>query len=119
MKHLNNPLNPDISTLIRRKARKLAHQPGFHRQDENDLMQDFWCHVLARLQLYDESRGCSEIGFVAMLIEGSFAMFASVTGTWLPFLLIFMATHLTGRVMGRTAPSWCLRPGAKIAPGCP
>ena len=60
-----------------------------------------------------------DIFFVAMLIEGSFAMFASVTGTWLPFLLIFMATHLTGRVMGRTAPSWCLRPGAKIAPGCP
>ncbi len=34
---------------------------------------------------------------VAMLINRSFDMFASVPGTWLPFALIFASTYLTGR----------------------
>ncbi len=34
---------------------------------------------------------------VAMLINRSFDMFASLLGTWLPFALIFAATYLTGR----------------------
>ncbi len=42
-----------------------------------------------------------DILVVALLIERSFAMFGSVLGTWLPFLLIFLATYLTGRVMGK------------------
>ena len=33
---------------------------------------------------------------VALLIEKSFEMFASVIGTWAPFALIFLATYLTG-----------------------
>jgi hypothetical protein len=33
---------------------------------------------------------------VATLIERSYAMFASVLGTWLPFALIFAATYLVG-----------------------
>jgi hypothetical protein len=33
---------------------------------------------------------------VAMLIEKSFAMFASALGTWLPLALIFSAAYLTG-----------------------
>ena len=33
---------------------------------------------------------------VALLIERSFAMFASVIGTWVPLSLIFAATFLTG-----------------------
>ncbi len=33
---------------------------------------------------------------VAMLINRSFDMFASVLGTWLPFALIFASTYLTG-----------------------
>ncbi len=36
---------------------------------------------------------------VAMLINRSFDMFASVLGTWLPFALIFASTYLTGRVV--------------------
>ncbi len=36
---------------------------------------------------------------VAGLILRSFAMFASFAGTWLPFLLIFLATWITGLVM--------------------
>lgn len=32
---------------------------------------------------------------VAMLINKSFAMFASFLGTWLPFALIFASTYLT------------------------
>lgn len=37
-----------------------------------------------------------DILIVALLIEKSFEMFRSVLGTWLPFLLIFMSTYLTG-----------------------
>lgn len=33
---------------------------------------------------------------VALLINHSLAMFASVLGTWIPFALIFAATYLTG-----------------------
>jgi hypothetical protein len=40
---------------------------------------------------------------VAMLIEKSFAMFASILGTWIPFALIFLATYLTGRRLERSA----------------
>ncbi len=36
---------------------------------------------------------------VALLINRSFDMFASVLGTWLPFALIFASTYLTGRWM--------------------
>ncbi len=35
---------------------------------------------------------------VAMLINRSFEMFASILGTWLPFALIFASTYLTGRL---------------------
>ena len=34
---------------------------------------------------------------VAMLINRSFEMFASLLGTWIPFALIFASTYLTGR----------------------
>lgn len=34
---------------------------------------------------------------VAMVIEGSFEMFASPLGTWIPFASIFAATYLMGR----------------------
>jgi hypothetical protein len=33
---------------------------------------------------------------VALLVERSFAMFESILGTWLPFLLIFVSTWWTG-----------------------
>ena len=33
---------------------------------------------------------------VALLIEKSFAMFASLLGTWIPWALIFASTYLTG-----------------------
>jgi hypothetical protein len=33
---------------------------------------------------------------VALLINRSFEMFASLLGTWIPFALIFIATYLTG-----------------------
>ena len=37
-----------------------------------------------------------DIFIVALLIERSFEMFTSILGTWVPFLLIFMSTYLTG-----------------------
>ena len=37
-----------------------------------------------------------DVFVVAMLIEKSFAMFASPLGTWLPLTLIFSATYFTG-----------------------
>lgn len=33
---------------------------------------------------------------VAGLLEGSYAMFASTAGTWLPFALMFLAIWVTG-----------------------
>jgi hypothetical protein len=33
---------------------------------------------------------------VALFIERSFEMFASLIGTWIPFLLIFISVYLTG-----------------------
>jgi predicted membrane-bound spermidine synthase len=36
---------------------------------------------------------------VALVIERSLAMFGSLIGTWLPFLLIFLSTWLTGLAM--------------------
>jgi hypothetical protein len=38
---------------------------------------------------------------VAMVFEKSFAMFASVLGTWIPFALIFAATYVTGRIISK------------------
>jgi hypothetical protein len=43
---------------------------------------------------------------VAMLINRSFEMFASLLGTWIPFVLIFLSTWLTGLFVAR-------RPGEK------
>jgi hypothetical protein len=37
-----------------------------------------------------------DVFVVAMLIEKSFAMFASPLGTWLPLALIFSSTYMTG-----------------------
>ncbi len=36
---------------------------------------------------------------VAPFIEKSYVMFQSFLGTWLPFILIFFTTYLTGRIM--------------------
>jgi len=37
-----------------------------------------------------------DVFLVALFIEKSFAMFSSIPGTWIPFVLIFMATYTTG-----------------------
>jgi len=42
-----------------------------------------------------------DIFVVALLIEKSFAMFGSILGTWIPWLLIVAATYLTGRLTAR------------------
>jgi hypothetical protein len=38
---------------------------------------------------------------VALLINGSLAMFTSLLGTWIPFALIFTSTLVTGLYVGR------------------
>ncbi len=38
---------------------------------------------------------------VAPVFEGSYAMFTSTLGTWLPFALIFTATNVTGQLVAR------------------
>jgi hypothetical protein len=40
---------------------------------------------------------------VAMLINRSFDMFASLLGTWIPFALIFTSTLVTGRFTRQTS----------------
>ncbi len=42
-----------------------------------------------------------DFAIVAPFFERSYAMFASVLGVWLPELLIFAATYLTGWFMGQ------------------
>jgi hypothetical protein len=42
-----------------------------------------------------------DAGVVAPVFEGSYAMFASPLGTWVPFALIFVATYATGVVVAR------------------
>ncbi|MGA2311116.1 MAG: hypothetical protein ABSF87_01915 [Xanthobacteraceae bacterium] len=42
-----------------------------------------------------------DLVIVAAFIVRSFAMFGSVLGTWLPFVLIFAATWATGIAVGR------------------
>lgn len=37
-----------------------------------------------------------DLALVAPVFEKSFAMFASLLGTWIPFVLIFAASYLTG-----------------------
>jgi len=38
---------------------------------------------------------------IALLVQKSFAMFASVLGTWIPFALIFASTYVTGLYTAR------------------
>ena len=40
---------------------------------------------------------------VALLINRSLDMFASLLGTWIPFALIFVATYLRGVMVRRSA----------------
>lgn len=42
-----------------------------------------------------------DVFLVALIIERSFAMFASLIGTWIPWTLIFTSTHLTGLYLAR------------------
>jgi hypothetical protein len=42
-----------------------------------------------------------DVFVIALLVERSFDMFRSFVGTWLPFALIFVASWLTGVVVGR------------------
>ncbi len=42
-----------------------------------------------------------DVFLVALLIEKSFAMFASLLGTWVPWALLFTSTYLTGLYVTR------------------
>ena len=42
-----------------------------------------------------------DVFVVALLIEKSFEMFASLLGTWIPWALIFTSTYLTGLLSGQ------------------
>lgn len=44
-----------------------------------------------------------DVFVVALLVQRSFEMFGSVLGTWLPFLLIFIASWWTGSAVRRAA----------------
>lgn len=42
-----------------------------------------------------------DAGLVAPVFEKSYEMFRSPMGTWIPFILIFLSTYLTGLLMER------------------
>jgi hypothetical protein len=46
-----------------------------------------------------------DVFVVAMLINRSFEMFTSLLGTWIPFVLIFSSTYLTGLLVHNEAAS--------------
>ena len=39
--------------------------------------------------------------FVATVIQKSYVMFGSILGTWIPFILIFFTTYLTGILVNK------------------
>ncbi len=45
-----------------------------------------------------------DLFLVAPVFEKNYTMFASVMGTWIPFILIFAATYLTGRFASSVPP---------------
>jgi hypothetical protein len=45
-----------------------------------------------------------DVFLVAPVFEGSYAIFASPLGTWIPLALIFAATYLTGLAVARRSP---------------
>jgi hypothetical protein len=44
-----------------------------------------------------------DAGLVAPVFEGSYIMFRSIPGTWIPFSLIFLATFATGTYLKRNS----------------
>ena len=42
-----------------------------------------------------------DAGLVAPVFEGSYDMFKNPLGTWIPFVLIFFATYLTGKYLNK------------------
>jgi C_GCAxxG_C_C family probable redox protein len=42
-----------------------------------------------------------DAGLVAPVFEKSYAMFKSITGTWIPFMLIFLSAYITGLIVKR------------------
>jgi hypothetical protein len=45
-----------------------------------------------------------DVFLIALFVEKSFTMFGSILGTWIPFVLIFLSTYLTGLYLGRATP---------------
>lgn len=43
-----------------------------------------------------------DVFLIALFVEKSFAMFASVLGTWIPFIFIFLSTYSTGLYLEKT-----------------
>jgi RNA polymerase sigma factor (sigma-70 family) len=56
------------ASYIRRKARRLAQQPGFSRSDEEDLRQQLCVRVLERLPQFDPAQGCFN-AFVKLIVN--------------------------------------------------
>ena len=51
---------------------------------------------------------CADFLVVALIINRSLDMFASLLGTWIPFVLIFLSTYLVGKfVKGSTLKAAC------------
>ena len=52
----NHDLDPQISALIRRKARILSRSFGFKLGDEEDLRQELTLHIIEKLRRHDPKR---------------------------------------------------------------
>jgi RNA polymerase sigma factor (sigma-70 family) len=64
----NHDLDPEISALIRRKARILSRSYGFKLGDEEDIRQELAAHIIEKLRHHDPRRATTPT-FVDCLLD--------------------------------------------------
>lgn len=60
--------DPFVRNVVRRKVRQLLRRKGFQRYDREDLEQEFYTRLLARLPKFNQSRGHFRT-FVSTVVE--------------------------------------------------
>jgi RNA polymerase sigma-70 factor (ECF subfamily) len=70
--HADNPIDPSVRDLIRRKARRLARRRGSTHQDREDIEQDLVLDLLERLPAFDPDKADRDV-FVRMVVSHAVA----------------------------------------------
>jgi DNA-directed RNA polymerase specialized sigma24 family protein len=64
----DNPIDPTIAAIVRRKACRLVGRAGLQAQDREDIEQQLVVHILEQLDRFDPARG-EWPAFVQRLVE--------------------------------------------------